>query len=152
MIGPDKDGSLVEVRSEAERLGVLNRIVFTGGVPKADVPGWLARGDIFLNTATIDNTPISVLEAMATGLPVVSTSVGGIPYLIEDGHNGILVPPGDADAMAEAVKRVLTEPGLAAHISRNGRAKAETFGWDDVLPAWESLLLKIAGYEPSANA
>jgi glycosyltransferase involved in cell wall biosynthesis len=151
MIGPDKDGSLADVRAEAKRLGVLNRILFTGGVAKSDVPGWLSRNDIFLNTSTVDNAPVSVLEAMATGLPIVTTDVGGIPYLVKNGHNAILVPPRDVDAMAEAVMRVLTEPGLAVHLSRNGRAEAEKFGWDLVLRRWEALLADAAGHNEHGN-
>jgi Glycosyltransferase len=152
MIGPDKDGTLADVREEAERLGVLDRILFTGGIPKSDVPRWLACGDIFLNTTTIDNAPVSVLEAMATGLLVISTAVGGIPYLLENGHDGMLVPAGDAYAMAQAVTRLLNEPQLAAHLSRNARAKAETFGWDVVLPRWEALFLDVARHNSSRNA
>lgn len=152
MIGPDhRDGSHAHVRAEAERLGVLHRIVFTGGVPKSAVPGWLTTGDIFLNTTTVDNAPVSVLEAMATGLLVVSTSVGGIPYLVEHEKQAILVPSGDAGAMAEAVKRLLTEPGLAGRLSRNARVKAQTFGWELVLPQWEVLLQEVARHGGSTR-
>jgi glycosyltransferase involved in cell wall biosynthesis len=152
MIGPDKDGSLAETRAEAIRLGVLQRVHFVGGVPKSDVPRLLAECDIFLNTSTIDNTPVSVIEAMATGLLVVSTSVGGVPYLIDSGHDGILVGRGDADAMAEAVRQYLERPGFAARVSRNARAKAEKFSWDEVLPRWEELLTRIAGTNDFRNA
>jgi glycosyltransferase involved in cell wall biosynthesis len=152
MIGPDKDGTLSAVRAEAERLGVLPRILFTGGVGKRDVPGWLASGDIFLNTTTIDNTPVSLLEAMAIGLPIVSTDVGGIPYLLESGSDAILVPPGDVEAMTDAVLRLLSEPDLARRISRNARAKAETFGWEFVLPRWEALFLGAARQSNPRNA
>lgn len=152
MVGPDKDGSLEEVRAEAARLGVLDRVLFTGGVPKADVARWLSTGDIFLNTTTMDNAPVSVLEAMATGLPVVSTAVGGIPYLLDDGDNGLLVPTGDADAMARAVKRLLHEPGLAARLSRNARLKSESFGWNATLPRWETLLVELSRNGSSSNA
>jgi glycosyltransferase involved in cell wall biosynthesis len=144
MIGPDKDGSLSVVRAEAKRLGVLHNVQFTGGVPKSEVPALLAAGDIFLNTTTIDNAPVSVLEAMATGLIVISTSVGGIPYLIHDGSEGLLVPPGESEAMASAVRRVLYEPGLAGRLSRGARSKAQSFGWDAVLPQWEALFLETA--------
>lgn len=149
MIGPDKDGSAADVRAEARKLGVLSQIVFTGGIAKSDVPRWLTAGDIFLNTTTIDNAPVSIIEAMAIGLPIVSTNVGGIPYLVEDGRNGILVPANDAKAMARAVIRLLNEPSLATIISRNARAKAETFGWDSVLPQWERLLLEVTRRETS---
>jgi glycosyltransferase involved in cell wall biosynthesis len=152
MIGPDKDGSLTAVRAEAERLRVLDRIRFTGGLAKSDVPRWLASGDIFLNTTTIDNAPVSVLEAMATGLLVVSTAVGGIPYLVEHENQAMLVPPRDAEKMAEAVKRLLTEPELAGRLSRNARATAERFGWDVVLPQWEALLLEVARRRAGGSA
>lgn len=137
MIGPDKDGSLAKVREEAKRLGVINQITFTGGVAKAEVPALLSTGDIFLNTATADNSPVSVLEAMASGLDIVSTNVGGMTYLIENEREGILVPPRDANAMAAAVTRLLSEPGLGARLSANSRKKAEPHDWNAVLPLWE---------------
>ncbi|MGC8827013.1 MAG: glycosyltransferase family 4 protein, partial [Anaerolineae bacterium] len=139
-VGPDKgDGSLQAVRRTAEALGVLERIAFPGGVPKAEVPAWLDKGDIFINTTNVDNTPVSVMEAMACGLCIVSTDVGGIPYLLEHERDALLVPAGGADAMAEAVQRILTEPGLAERLSRNARAKAEGFDWSVILPAWEQI-------------
>jgi len=147
MIGPDKDGSLAKVRAEAEKLGVLDRLTFTGGVDKTEVPRLLAMGDIFLNTATIDNAPVSVLEAMASGLDVVSTNVGGMTYLIENEREGLLVPPGDAEAMAGAVMRLLSDNELASRLSRNGRKRAELHGWDSILPQWERVLT-TAGRNP----
>ena len=80
------------IREPAD-LGVSERVEFAGGVAKADVPAALSRGDIFLNTTNVDNTPVSVLEAQAAGLAVVSTNVGGLPFLLEDGKNALLVPP-----------------------------------------------------------
>jgi glycosyltransferase involved in cell wall biosynthesis len=152
MIGPDKDGSLAGVRAEAKRLGVLGQMTFTGGVAKSQVPVLLSAGDIFLNTTTIDNTPVSVLEAMASGLNVVSTNIGGIPYLIENEHDGLLVPSGDADAMTAAVMRLLTDPGLSARLSRNARKKAESYSWSAILPLWETLLTDAARMRSSRNA
>jgi glycosyltransferase involved in cell wall biosynthesis len=147
MVGPDKgDGSLQATQRLAAELGVADRIAWKGGVPKADVPKWLSQGDIFLNTTYVDNTPVSVLEAMACGLCVVSTNIGGIPYLLEHGEDALLVPPDDAEAMAAAVRRVLTEPGLAERLSRNARKKAEGFDWSVVLPQWERLLLEVVGH------
>jgi glycosyltransferase involved in cell wall biosynthesis len=152
MIGPDKDGSLAEVQAEAKRLGFLGQITFTGGVAKSQVPPLLSTGDIFLNTTTIDNTPVSVLEAMASGLNVVSTNVGGIPYLIENEHDGLLVPSGDADAMTAAVMRLLTDAGLATRLSRNARKKSESYSWDAILPLWKTLLTDAARTRSSRNA
>jgi glycosyltransferase involved in cell wall biosynthesis len=152
MIGPDKDGTLAEVRADARRLGVLDKITFTGGVAKSEVPRLLSAGDIFLNTTTIDNSPVSVLEAMASGLAVVSTDVGGMPYLIENERDGLLVPSGDAEAMAQAVTRLLGESGLAARLGRNARKKAEDYSWAAILPRWEKLFTEVTRARSSDNA
>jgi glycosyltransferase involved in cell wall biosynthesis len=91
----------------------------------------------------VDNTPLSILEAMACGLCVVTTRVGGIPYLLRDGHDALLVPTNDSRAMADAVRRVLHEPGLAARLSRNARETVEGFGWQHVLPQWDALFRRV---------
>jgi glycosyltransferase involved in cell wall biosynthesis len=146
MIGPNKkDGSLERLRRLATELEIAEHITLAGFVPRAEVSRWLERGDIFLNTANVDNTPLSVLEAMAGGLCVVSTNVGGMPYLLEDEVDALLVPPDDPRSMAAAVQRLLTEPGLAERLSQNARRKAEQFDWALVLPRWEALLGSVAG-------
>lgn len=143
MIGPDKDGSLREVKTRALELGVDDRLELPGGVPKNDVPAWLAKGDIFINTTNVDNMPVSVIEAMACGMCVVSTNVGGLPYLLENEVDALLVPPDDANSMAAAVRRILTEPELAERLSHNARIKAEQFDWNNVLPQWEKLFADL---------
>jgi glycosyltransferase involved in cell wall biosynthesis len=149
MIGRDKkDGSLQETKRAAAALQVKGRLAFPGAVPKRDVPAWLSAADVFLNTTDVDNTPVSVLEAMAAGLCIVSTNVGGIPYLLEDGHDALLVPPRDPEAMAQAVRRIITEPGLAAALSQNARAKAEKLDWSVVLPQWEDLIGSLSRKRP----
>jgi glycosyltransferase involved in cell wall biosynthesis len=145
MVGPDKgDGALQRMQKVAAGLNVSNRITTSGAVPKSEVANWLNRGDIFLNTTNVDNTPVSVLEAMACGLCVVSTNVGGISYLFEHEQNALLVPPDNPEAMASAVRRILTEPGLAEHLSSNARRKVEEFDWSRILPQWQQLLGKVA--------
>ena len=145
MVGPDKgDGSLQRLRQLAVRSGVANRIVLPGAVPKREVSNWMNKGDIFLNTSEVDNTPISILEAMACGLCVVSTNVGGISYLLEHEYDSLLVPPHDPIAMASAVRRIVREPGLAKHLSLNARCKAEKFDWSVILPKWEAMLNSVA--------
>ena len=146
MLGPDKgDGSLGETKTAAAAAGVSHLIKFPGAVPKKEVPVWLKEADIFLNTTDVDNTPVSVMEAMATGLCIVSTNVGGLSYLLEHEQDALLVPPGDPQAMARAVRRLLTEPGLGEHLSRQARRKAEQFDWSFVLPRWEALLAGATG-------
>ncbi|MGA8853272.1 MAG: glycosyltransferase family 4 protein, partial [Christiangramia sp.] len=87
-----------------------------------------------------DNTPVSVIEAMALGLPVVSTNVGGIPYLISNEENGLLVKPRDAEAMAKGILRLMENPELAENLSKKGRLKAEKFNWLEVKQLWLELL------------
>jgi len=147
MGGGDKgDGSLRETEELAKAQGIAGSVEFSGKMPSRDVPDWLQRGDIFINTTNLDNTPVSVLEAMACGLCVASTNVGGIPYLLEHGLDALLVPPNDPEAMAEAVRRVLTEPGLAESLSRNARRKVEGFDWRVVLPQWEQLFKHVLAH------
>jgi glycosyltransferase involved in cell wall biosynthesis len=146
MIGPDKgDGALAETRAAAEAAGVSDRVTILGGVSKRDVPRMLAGGEIFLNTTDVDNTPVSVLEAMACGLCVVTTDAGGIPDLASDGENALVVPRGNPRAMANAVLRAVEDARLSARISRGGRAKAEECDFPRVLDAWRGLLAGIAG-------
>ena len=146
MVGPDRgDGSGAAVRKLADRLGVASRLLLPGGVPKAALAGYLDEADIFLNTTNVDNMPVSVIEAMAAGLCVVSTRVGGIPYLLQDQVDALLVPPGDAAAMAAAVERLLADRVLAGNLSRAARASAERFDWGRVLPLWTALLGRAGG-------
>jgi len=145
MVGPDRgDGSLQATRRAASELGVAEQIIMPGGVPKAAIGEWMHQGDIFINTTHVDNTPISVLEALACGLCVVSTDVGGIPYLVRHTHDALLVPPDAPAAMANAVRCILDQPGLARHLSSNARATAERFDWSVILPQWQALLRGVA--------
>lgn len=145
MVGPDRqDGSFQATQALAATRQVAHRVQFAGAVAKSEVPAYLAQGDIFLNTTNVDNTPVSVIEAMACGLCVASTNVGGIPYLLKHGEDTLLTPPGDAAAMAAGIQRILTEPGLAERLSANARAKVELFDWRAVLPQWEALFRSIA--------
>ena len=145
MVGADKgDGSLRECQRVAQELGVVDRMEWPGAVPKEDVPQWLNRGDIFLNTTNIDNTPVSVLEAMACGLCVVSTDVGGMKYLVEHERDALLAPPADATALASAVRRLLVEPALAERLSCQARMTCERHDWNAVLPQWDKLLCRSA--------
>lgn len=144
MMGPDKgDGSFQATKKVAVELRVAQRVTWTGSVTKEDIPRLLQEGDIFLNTPRVDNTPVSVLEAMACGLCIVSTNVGGIPYLLEHEGDALLVPDDDEGAMGKAVQRFLTENGLAERLSLNARRKVEQCDWSTILPEWEQLFLDL---------
>lgn len=146
MVGPDKgDGSLDRTRALAAELGVADRITFTGGVNPRDVPEWLDSADVFLNTTRIDNTPVSVMEAMASGLCIVSTNVDGVPFLVRDGEDALLVPDDDPGAMTAAVSRLLQDEALSFAMSTAARRKAETWDWTVILPQWTRLLRSLDG-------
>ena len=141
MAGPDKkDGSLEAVKKLARELGLADRLQIAGGVSKTDVPNCLARGDIFLNTTLYESFGISVMEAAAVGLPIVTTNVGELQYLWKHGQDAMQVPPDDAIAMAAAVQQVLLDSGLSGRLSLNARRKAEQYDWSRVLPLWEAAL------------
>jgi len=140
MVGPDKgDGSLQKLKAEIGKLKLEGRVNLPGAVSKEAVPQVMADHDVFLNTTSIDNTPVSVIEAMACGLPVVSTNVGGLPWLLEHGKTGLLVEAGDAEGMAAAVQSVLGNAELAEGLRERGRKLAESFDWQVVLPKWQRL-------------
>ncbi len=137
MVGPDSDGTLTEVKTLAKNLGVT--VKFTGKLTKPEWTSLAKEYNIFINTTNFDNTPVSVMEAMALGLPVVSTNVGGMPYLITHEKDGLLVPPGDAAAMIAAVERLLNDKVLCRHIIDNARAKAESFDWSVIKKKWHEV-------------
>ena len=138
MVGPDKDGSLYK----CQKLAIEKElpITFRG---KLDKQEWIELSkdyDIFINTTLVDNTPVSVLEAMALGMPVVSTNVGGIPYMIRNEENGLLVDPGKPDSMVEAITKLLQNPELAGNLSKTSRKEIEKYDWEQVKPLWLELL------------
>ncbi|MCK0125037.1 glycosyltransferase family 4 protein [Gelidibacter sp. F2691] len=138
MVGPDADGSLAEVKAFADALDV--EVTFTGKLAKSE---WIALSkdyNVFVNTTNYDNTPVSVIEAMALGLPVVSTNVGGMPYLIKDGVDGLLVPPKDKMAMADAICTLFDAPIRTATMTTNARHKVEQFDWEKVRGLWDEVL------------
>lgn len=144
MVGPDKgDGSLQDMQRLAGELDIEDRIQVTGKIPHDDVPSWLSQSDIFINTTDFDNTPSSLIEAMANGLCIVTTNVGGIPWLVQNESEALLVPKNDPEAMCDAILRLLSDPALASTLSINARKKAETFDWSVILPKWESLYQKL---------
>lgn len=142
MIGPDKgDNSLQKFQEKLQTYQLYDHINICGPIARKDVPHYLQQGDIFLNTSNVDNTPVSIIEAMACGLCVVSTNVGGLPYLLEHEKDTLLVPPNNPSAIVQVIKRVLTEPYLAQKLSQNARNKVEQFDASVVLHQWEKLLI-----------
>ncbi|HEU4788841.1 MAG TPA: glycosyltransferase family 4 protein [Flavobacterium sp.] len=138
MVGPEKDGSLSSAKQKAKDLGL--DVLFTGKLSKQN---WIneSKGyDIFINTTHFDNMPVSLIEAMAMGLVVVSTNVGGIPFMLEDQKEAILIPDGNVDKMVEAANRLIEDFDLFNRITTNARQKSEKFDWDIVRHKWISIL------------
>lgn len=138
MVGPEKDGSLMKCKSYALKNNLP--VTFTGKLSKQAWIELAAEYSIFINTTHFDNTPVSVIEAMALGLPVVSTNVGGIPYLLEDSVDAKLVVPNNTVSFATAVKQLLQSPETTQKIVNNARIKAESFDWEKVKFYWYKIL------------
>jgi glycosyltransferase involved in cell wall biosynthesis len=114
----------------------LRNTEFVGQVEhEAIVPQYQAA-DIFLNASEIDNQPLSILEAFACGLPVVTTDVGGIPDMVSDSLTGFVVKRGDHEALAEGAMRLLEKPELAKTFARNALAECEKYTWRAVSKDW----------------
>lgn len=144
MVGPDKDGSLANCKALAARLGVEDSVRFTGRLSKDKWVLLSASYDIFINTTNYDNMPVSVIEAMALGLPVVSTNVGGVPYLLNHTKDGLLIEKNDHRAMAAQIARLVEEPALARQLSVSARQKAASFDWREVKNSWLEIIHKYA--------
>ncbi|MBI4638161.1 MAG: glycosyltransferase family 4 protein [Candidatus Rokubacteria bacterium] len=114
-------------------------IRFVGRVAPVAMSGLYDEADIFVNSSIVDNQPVSVLEAFAAGLPVVSTATGDIAALVRDGETGLVVPAGDPSAMAKAVTALLQHPELALGIARAARERVEAYSWPRVRDQWAAV-------------
>jgi len=138
MVGPFKDKSISECRKYATTHQLP--VKFTGRLSKKQWIAYSEEFDIFINTTNVDNTPVSVIEAMALGLPVVSTDVGGLPYLINNNKNGLLVKPDNVQGMLEAINNLIQQPHFTQKLSSQAREKAESFDWKRVKEKWIDVL------------
>lgn len=138
MVGPDKDGSLADVRTLAEELGV--EVKFTGGLSKKEWTELAQDCDIFINTTHYDNMPVSVIEAMALGLAVVSTNVGGLPYLLEDQKTALLVNDNDAQEMTKCIDFLLKNPDFTLKMVQNAHNYIGAFDAGKVAVRWVEIL------------
>lgn len=136
-------------RERLEQLGKelgLRQLRFAGAVEPTAMRAWYDWSDLYLNASLIDNMPLSILEASASGVPTVSTDAGGIPWIVRHGEDGLLVPCGDAAALAEAALRLLDDPVLAAQLGTRARARVqELYSWPAVERQWLELYRALAG-------
>jgi glycosyltransferase involved in cell wall biosynthesis len=123
-----------ELEALAATLGLQDAVTFTGRVDNQTMAALYRNADVMLNCSLVDNMPNSVLESLACGVPVISTNVGGVPYLVEDGRTALLVPPAAPEAMAQAVLRLVAEPSLAASLREAGLRHVQQYTWANVRP------------------
>ncbi len=134
-----------ELRRLAADLGLADRVRFAGRLDRDEVAQLLHSADVNLNPSLADNMPNSVLEALAAGVPVVSTQVGGVPFIVEHERTALLVPPQDPVAMAEAMLRLLDDAELWARLAENGLAEAQRYTWQAIAPVLASLYRQVLG-------
>ena len=132
------------LRQLAASLGIDQAVHFAGRIENADIGRLYASADIMLNPSTADNMPISILEALASGVPVVTTDAGGIPDLVEHGRTALLVPVGDAQAMAQAALRLVAEPALQARLREQGLQEVARYAWPQVRDQWQKAYRRAA--------
>lgn len=126
--GPQADA----LKALAAQLGIADRVVFTGRLDRDEMAALYRDADLALNPSRVDNMPNSVLEALASGVPVVTTNVGGIPYIVEQECTAMLVPPDDPEAMADAMLRVLGDDVFAARLRAAGMEDVQRYSWSAV--------------------
>ncbi len=141
--GPDRQS----LEALAAELGVAPWVQFVGRIENADMPALYAAADCVMNTSTVDNMPISLLEAFASGVPVVSSDAGGIPDLVEHETSGLLVQVGDSGAMAREVVRVLKDATLRRRLVQAGLAEARRYAWPEVRERWRAAYWRAVARE-----
>ena len=124
--GPKDDSDEEAVNQLLNSSGLGKAFRMLGRVENAEIPGLYAAADLVAMPSLIEATSLSAMEAMATGKALVSTDVGGLPFLIRDGENGVLVPPMNASALANGMSRLLADPALRERLGAAGRARAES--------------------------
>src|SRR5439155_6165371 len=117
-----------QLRALVNDLG-LEPVTFAGRVKPDEIARYYAENDIYLQSPDIDNMPTSVIEAFASGLPVVSTEAGGIPAILTHGRHGLLVPLADYARLAAHVLRLLDDPGYASQLARAAYESCQAYAW-----------------------
>jgi glycosyltransferase involved in cell wall biosynthesis len=125
-----------QLRQLTRELGLEDIVHFEGRLERDEVVALYGQADAMVNPTTVDNMPNSVLEAMACGLPVISTNVGGVPYLLTDGETGLLVPTRDPQALANAILRLFSDRALQQRLRSNALKEVERYSWHRVRDQW----------------
>lgn len=121
----------------------LKNVEFMGAVPPDRMPALYDSADIYMNSSEVDNMPLSILEAFACGLPVVTTDAGGIPYIVTDRETGLLVPRGDYRALAASTLRLLADNALASKLASQAHEECRKYEWSAVGGEWHKLYYQM---------
>lgn len=124
----------------------LSNVEFTGPVAHARIAAYYDRADIFLNASRLDNMPVSILEAFASGTPVVTTAAGGIPWLVKHNCTGLMCEPGSWALLAEYAVQLLRDPVLAVQLAANAREELKKYEWESVREEWLATYRSLTGY------
>ncbi len=146
LAGPDKSDMGHQLRDHARRLGVEDRIDLPGFLGPDEKTRAFASHDVFLNTSKIDNTPVTLLEAAAHRLPIVTTDPGGIPHLFGDHPGALIRPVGEVGALASAVESAIADRTLVDPMVDHAERVARSMAPAQVLRQWESLFGSIAAH------
>jgi glycosyltransferase involved in cell wall biosynthesis len=145
------DGPLrADLEALARRLGLAGRVEFLGY--RAEAPALIAALDVLVVSSLSEGSPLVVLEARHAGVPVVASRVGGLPDQVRDGEDGLLVPPGDDDALAAGLSALLAEPRRARALGEAGRRRAREDGFDAMVDAVSELYAEALGARRSWRA
>jgi glycosyltransferase involved in cell wall biosynthesis len=136
LVGAGSDDSRLRTLADSLR---LQGVTFAGRVNPEAIADYYASHDIYVQSPNIDNMPVSILEAYASGLPVVSTEVGGIPAILTNERHGLLAPEDDDAMVARQVLRLLDEPGLARRLTRNAFDTCHAYSWSSIRGQWLTL-------------
>ena len=131
------------LRQLSAELG-LRHVTFAGRVDPDDMPRYYADADIYIQSSSVDNMPLSVLEAFASGLPVVSTDVGGVPTILTHGVHGLLAPDNDDAAIAARVLELLANPDRARALAAAAFVSCTTYEWSRVRDGWLAIYRQAA--------
>ena len=127
-------GGVASLQTMSKALGVEEQVTFTGPVPRGEVIRSYAGADIFVLPSLFEPFGIVLLEAMAAGLPIVASRVGGIVDVVEEGKTALLVPPGNSQALAEALDRVISDASLRRRMGDAARRRVLAYSWSRLLP------------------
>ena len=142
MVGADKDGSLKKCKEISKKYNLNHKVKFFGYLKKFEWIEKAKKHDIFINTSKIDNMPVSIIEMMALGLPIISTNVGGIPFILESHKNSLLVRSNDIKNMSMKIKYLIENHSIATTLSINALHDSKKFSTDLVIPEWVKIIKK----------